>query len=574
MRSSCALVHGGGEFYSIREMGLRERRCSLVTVADLEHEIETLRRQLAERDAVIADLRVAIAERDRKIAKLEQDVATLQDAVKRLMAQRGGGTAVPGGQGLLFPGMSSMLATPPEPAPAEDAEPDDGSGEVGKATTSVASKKGTPRKPCKIDTTGLPSEDRVHDVPEADRIDPATGKPFPQIGEKVFEELDYRRAQLHVIRHRRPIYGSPPAEQKQREVTPVMADLPPRPLEGCAASANLLSWLLVQKFANHLPLHRQEAIFGRDGLRMPKQTLCDWTLACGEALRPIVDRLLQIVCSGVVLQLDDTPVMCQAGRGEPNFKACLWTFANPQVNAVAYRFTAGRASQLVADEIGGFRGMLVGDGYRGNSAAADKVSGDIVVAGCWAHVARKVRDAMKEAAATATLFADDIRRLYGVEREADERQLDRAGRIELRRQKSRPILAAIFARVRRLRDHFSDAGDMAKAMNYVRNQRKELRQFLREGVAPIDNNTCERAIRPIAIGRKNWLFAGSLRGGRAAAVIYSLIGSCELAGVDVLAYLADVLVRVATHPANRIDELLPVNWAANFAQPTRPAATA
>jgi transposase len=105
---------------------------------------------------------------------------------------------------------------------------------------------------------------------------------------------------------------------------------------------------------------------------------------------------------------------------------------------------------------------------------------------------------------------------------------------------------------------------MAKAMDYVRNQRKALRQFLREGLAPIDNNACERAIRPVAIGRKNWLFAGSMRGGRAAAVIYTLVESCKLAGVDVLAYLADVLVRVATHPASRIDELLPANWVARF----------
>lgn len=517
-----------------------------------------LRQQLAERDATIAD-------RDKTIAKLTKDVAMLQEAVTRLLAQRRGGHRVHDRQGLLFPSTFTPVE-PTAPPAAVDAEPDDG-GQVQSAPTK---KKGTPRKPGKIDTAGLPSEDRVHDVAESERIDRQTGKPLVRIGEKVFEELDYQRAKMSVIRHVLPVYGLPPEEAAQRTTDPVMAELPPRPIERCAASANLLAWLLVQKFANHLPLHRQETIFGRDGLRLPKQTLCDWTLQCGESLRPIVDRLLQLVCRGVVLQLDDTPVMCQGGRGEPNFRAYLWTFVNPEVDAVVYRFTAGRASQLLADEIGGFHGMLVGDGYSGNRAAADKVSDDIVLAGCWAHVARKFRDAEQESPGTAKLLGDDIRELYAVEREANDAKLDRAGRVALRRQKSRPILATIFSRIRRRRSQFPDAGVMAKAMDYVRNQRKPLRQFLREGLAPIDNNACERAIRPVAIGRKNWLFAGSMRGGRAAAVIYTLVESCKLAGVDVLAYFADVLVRVATHPANRIDELLPANWARHFA-PQAPA---
>lgn len=528
-----------------------------VTTVDLASDNAMLRQKLAELDAEIAD-------RDKTIAKLANDLAVLQGAVTKLLAQRGGGHRVNEKQGLLFPATVAAVE-PAEPTPPVDAEPDDGgSDDETKAKPATPKKKGTPRKPGKIDTAGLPSEDLVHDVPEADRVDPTTGKPLVRIGEKVFEELDYQRAQLRVIRHVQSIYGLPPEEAEQRTAAPVMADLPPRPLERCAASPNLLSWLLVQKYVNHLPLHRQEQIFGRDGLRLPKQTLCDWTLASGESLRPIVDRLLQIICSGVVLQLDDTPVMCQAGRGEPNFRAYLWTFVNPEINAVVYRFTAGRASHLLADEIGDFRGMLVGDGYSGNSAAADKVSDDIVLAGCWAHVARKFREA-DEAPGTAKLLGDDVRKLYEVEREADEAKLDREGRRQLRREKSRPILATIFSRIRRLRPQFSDAGNMAKAMDYVRNQRKALRQFLREGLAPLDNNACERSIRPVAIGRKNWLFAGSMRGGRAAAVIYTLVESCKLAGVDVLAYLADVLVRVATHPANRIDELLPANWARHFA---------
>ena len=527
-----------------------------MTSADLELENKQLRQQLADRDGRIRD-------QARRIAELEKDVATLKSLVEKLLAQRGSHSHETPGQGNLFTGPAAK-ADPAQPSAEVAVEPDDGS--CAPATPAPASKKkGTPRRPCKIDTAGLPRVDVLHDVPAEQRVDSVTGKQLVQTGEHVFEELDYQRPRLVVKCHRRPIYGLAPEEAAQRTLAPVTADLPPRPLEGCAASPMLLAWMMVQKYGNHLPLYRLEEIFARDGLRLPRQTMCDWTLLAAEALKPIVDRMLALICSDVVLQIDDTPVICQAGRGEPNFQAYLWTFVSPQRAGVVYRFTAGRASQLLADEMRGFRGMLVGDGFSGNSAAANKVDSSIVVAGCWAHVTRKFRDAEKEAPGSSELLRNDIQRLYEVEHEADERQLDREARVALRRQKSRPILAEIFSRVRRLQPQFSEAGLMGKALAYVRNQRAALRQFLREGLAPIDNNACERSIRPIAIGRNNWLFAGSMRGGRAAAVLYTLIESCKLVGVDVLGYLADVLVRVATHPASRIDDLLPANWAKHFA---------
>ncbi len=247
--------------------------------------------------------------------------------------------------------------------------------------------------------------------------------------------------------------------------------------------------------------------------------------------------------------------MCQGGRGQPNFQAYLWTFVNPEVSGVVYRLTSGRASELLAAELGDFQGVLVGDGYSGDRAAADKVAGAIVHAGCWAHVISKFRDAKSEVPGTAKLFRDDIQRLYAIEREADEQQLGREAR------------AALFARARRLSSQFSDAGKMAKAIGYLINQRRPLRRFLDDGLIPLDNNACERAIRPIAIGRRNWLFAGSMRGGRAAAVVYTLIQCCRLARVDMVGYLADVLVRVATHPASRVEELLPANWAVTARAP-------
>lgn len=529
----------------------------------LHLELAKLKAQLAERDAMIAERDAAIADRDAKIEKLARDLTTLQELVKRLLSsRRGGSSVIPEGQGVLFPDavlpVGKTTPAAEEPTSAEVVAAGSSGEQAGSRSKQRRPRAGKGR----IDTTGLPREDRIHELPEDQRVCPKTGLALVPIGEKVFEELDFIRARLHVIRHRQVVYGLPPEQADERQVTPVVAEMPPRPLENCMASAMLLAWLLVQKYGNHLPLYRQEQIFGRDGLRLPRQTLCDWALAAAELLRPIVECLMRMIRAGPVMQLDDTPVMCQGGRGEANFQAYLWTFVNPQVNGVAYRFTSGRSSDLLAAELGDFAGVLLGDGYSGNRAAADKVPGSIVLAGCWAHVVRKLRDAKSEAPGTAKLLRDDIRQLYAIEHEADEQKLAPEARAALRQQKARPVLATIFSRSRRLRAQFPDAGAIAKALDYLRNQRRPLCRFLDDGLIPLDNNACERAIRPIAIGRRNWLFAGSLRGGRAAAVVYTLIECCRLANVDMVRYLADVLRRINTHPASRLDELLPANWAA------------
>jgi transposase len=529
-------------------------------------EIEELRTLLAQRDSVIDECEAAIVDRDAKIEKLAGDLATLESHVKRLLAGRRGSDRIAEGQGVLFPDPSASTdgddssESPPADESDEDDDPDAGADR--------RKRKSRSKRSGKIDTSGLPCRDVIHDLPPDERTCPETGLDLVPIGEKIFDEIDYQRAKLTLIHHRQVVYGLSPAQEADCQVSPVTTPMPPRPLENCAASAMLLAWLLVQKYANHLPLYRQEQIFARDGLRLPRQTLCDWVLGAAEALRPIVEYLMARVRAGPVMQLDDTPVMCQGGRGEKHFQAYLWTFVNPEVGGVVYRFTSGRASDLIALELGDFEGFLVGDAYSGNRAAADKVDGDIVLAGCWAHTTRKFRDALCEAPGTAQLFRDDIKQLYAIEREADDEELDYEARAGLRHRKSRTILARLLARARRLRDEFSDAGKIADAIRYLVNQRKPLRRFLEDGRIPIDNNRCERAIRPIAIGRRNWMFTGSLRGGRAAAIVYTLIESCRIAKVDSVSYLADVLVRVATHPASRIEDLLPENWVATVAAAT------
>ena len=545
-----------------------------VTHGELQTEIERLQREISKRDAQIAERDAMIADRDAKIAKLTADIVVLQKTVARLMAHRRGGLHVPAGQGLLFP----ENALPETPAAAAAASTDAGSAagtESAKVEGAVAPaaaqrRKGTARKPGKIDTTGLPRTREIHDMPEAERFDKVSGKALVRIGERITEELDYQRGRLEVKERVQILYGLPPEEAAKREMEPKAAPLPPKPFANCIASAVLLAWILVQKYCNHLPLYRQQRIFERDGMRISRKTQCDWALAAAGLLAPIVDCMMQKIRAGPVLQLDDTPVMCQGGRGEPNFQARLWTFVNPEASGVVYRFTPGRDSASLAQLLADFAGTLVGDGYGGNRAAANKVQqanelgASIRISGCWAHVNRKFRDAAKEAAGTAKLFRNLIQKLYEIEREADTVGLSPEARTALRQQKSQPIVFAIFLHAWRLGGQFSDSGTMAKAIGYVRNQHSALRAFLDDGRIPIDNNACERAIRPIAIGRRNWLFAGSMRGGRAAAVVFSLAESCRQAGVDPVDYFADVLVRVSTHPARRVADLLPENWAKLF----------
>jgi transposase len=530
-----------------------------VTANEQAAEIAKLRAQLAERDALLAD-------RDATIAELREQVAELTRMVKGLVASRGRGShLIAEGQGVLF--------DDPDDAPGSDVEPDrepEAEDEPqAEADAPTEAEDASPPKPKKgkrkIDTSALAREDRLHELPESERVCPVTGALLVAVGEKVFEEIDHRRAHFVLIRHRHVVYGLPPEVAEERQIEPVVTPLPPRAIEGCIASASLIAWLMVQKFANHLPLYRQEKICERDGLRIARQTLCDWQLRGAEALAPLVDCMLGKIRAGPVMQLDDTPVKCQAGKGQPNYQAYLWTFVNPEVGSVVYRFTPGRAGELIAREIGDFSGYLVGDGYSGNGAGAKAAPGEIQLAGCWAHTIRKFRDARSESAKVAKLFESDIRQLYRIEKEADKDGLDDAQRLALRKAKSDPVLAdSLFPRAERMLDDFGESGDMGKAINYLLNQREPLSRFLEDARIPLDNNSCERAIRPIAIGRRNWLFAGSERGGRAAAIAYSIIESCRRAAVDPQAYIADVLVRVASHPMSRIEELLPAAWAASY----------
>lgn len=538
----------------------------------LLEENEALRVQVAERDERIAerDERIAerderIAERDAQIARLDQELATLAkqhaltakerdhlaQMIERLRALRAPRPTIAPGQGVL-----DFLDEPAQEKPEHvDEAPD------GETKDDRIRGRHKPRKPArKLDTSNLPVEHVQHELPEDERICPITGMLLMQVGEELEEEVVYRRAELKLVIHHRAVYGPSQDDAKERQVPTITAPPPPKPLEGSPVGATLLAWILVQKYLHHLPLYRQEQIFGRRGLRIPRQTMCDWVLFAATLLGPIQAALRRRILAQPVVQLDDTPVKCQAGKGQGNFKARLWTLVSPEVEGVLYDFTERRSAECILEVLPGFeKGVLVGDGYVGYESFVTARPG-VENAGCWAHALRKFREALDEAPLEALRAKTMIRELFLIERKADEDELSCDERLELRHSESAKVLDELDELLAGWRGRYSESGKMATACKYVENQSATLHVFLQDGRVPIHNNACEVSIRPVAVGRRNWLFAGSVRGGRAAATIYTLVESCKMAGVDPYAYLSDVLLRVATHPASRVGELLPANW--------------
>jgi transposase len=523
---------------------------------ELQREVRELHATLAQRDARIAALEQRATLLAQELAATSREKALIEQALKEALRRRTGRDLDdPAQLRLLFGEPPAPEVTPPHADEAPDGEtPDD-----------RIAKRHRPRRAARrLDASRLPREHVTHELPPDARVDPATGKTLVEVGETIFEELHYTPARLVVREHHRKVYGLPPEEAAAVVCAPRVAPLPPRPIEKSPASAQLLAWLMVQKYRHHLPLYRQEAIFAREGLAIPRQTACDWIAACAALLEPIQAALRRRILGSGVVQLDDTPVQCQQGKGGSLRQAYLWVLCSPLVEGVVYAFTPGRGYDDVQPLLGDLAGVLVGDGYAVHDKLAGASGGRLVTAGCWSHALRKYRDALREAPGAAAEMVVAIGQLFELEREADRLDMSSEERLALRQARAPALLADIEAQRRALEGTTSAAGPLAEATTYLANQWASLTRFLADGRVPIHNNACERAIRPVAVGRRNWLFAGSARGGASAATIYTLVESCRQAGVDPFAYFADVLVRVSSHPARLVEELLPAQWKLRF----------
>ena len=375
-----------------------------------------------------------------------------------------------------------------------------------------------------------------------------------RIGEEISEELDYVPAHLRVIEHVRIKMACRGCESGV-----VVGDAPLRPIPRCKASPALLAHVVIGKYADHLPLHRQEKMLARGGITLVRQTLGDWIAGVAELVAPLVAVIERDVLTSRYVRADETPIrILRTGKKSKSHQGYLWAYLGG--GAVVYRATLSRARDGPRAVLGDFRGVLQVDGYAGYDGIG--AEGAIVRAGCMAHTRRGFHEAFGHDPAGASLALGLIQRLYAIEAEAREGGLDATATLALRQQKSVPVMAQLHGLLLELAERALPSSLLGKAVSYAKGQWERLTVFLEHGHVGIDQNPVENAIRGIAVGRKNWLFAGSPAGAERAAAMYTLVESAKMAGVDPLAYLTDVFARLPATPLSRVAELTPRAWAA------------
>jgi transposase len=401
----------------------------------------------------------------------------------------------------------------------------------------------------------LPRQTETHQ-PEQESC-PACGGELSKLGEDVSEVLEYVPARFKVIRHVRPKLSCTKCD------VIVQAEAPSRPIERGLAGAGLLAHVLVSKYADHLPLYRQAEIYAREGVELERSTLADWVGATSQLLTPLQDALRQYVMRASKLHADDTPVPVLApGTGKTKLGR-LWTYVRDDrpagdvsAPAVWFVYSPDRKGAHPHRHLATFSGTLQADGYAGFNRLYE--SGRIQEAACWAHVRRKFFDLHQaHASPIASEAIQRIGQLYTIENEIRGRSPSE--RQEVRNARARPLLTSLHEWFKTTLAKISRKSETAAAIGYALARWPALMRYCDNGHIEIDNNAAERALRAVALGRKNYLFAGSDAGGERAAVIYSLLGSAKLNGIDPEAYLTSVLSRIADHPINRIEELLPWN---------------
>jgi transposase len=388
---------------------------------------------------------------------------------------------------------------------------------------------------------------------------PCCGGALHLIGETTSEMLDHLPARLRVIRICRARYGCRACG------TIHQASAPERPIAKGLATPALLAHVLVSKYCDHLPLYRQSQIFARQGVELDRSTLANWVGGACWWLEPLQAKLAEHVFASQKLFADDTPLpVLDPGRGRTK-TGRLWVYARddrpwngPDPPAAVYLYSPDRKAERPASHLARFSGVVQVDGYAGFDRLSD--GGKIQLAGCWAHARRKFYEVQQATASpVATEALRRIAELYAIEAVIRGRAAD--ARKSIRQARSLPLVTAMRAWLEKQHAQIPPRGGLADAIRYALNRWEVLCCFLDDGCIELDTNTVERAIRPVTLGRKNHLFAGSDAGAQRWATVCSLITTAKLNDVEPLAYLKDVLERMSSgHPMNRLDELLPWNW--------------
>jgi transposase len=475
----------------------------------------------------------------------------LQHQLEQLLRQRYGpkGERIDPAQLWLFAQEILAQAEPsPEPAPTAESAPP--------PAPRAPKKEGHGRKPLPASLPRLPV---LHDVPPEQRTCPDCGGQRACIGQDVREQLEYIPASLVVLEHIRPKYAC-----RACEANVVIADRLPEPIEKGLPGPGMLAHVVVSKYADHLPLYRLEGIFKRSGVELSRSTMCDWMAAVAGLLEPIVKRMQGLILTSRVVQNDDTTVPVQDHSGKGIKTGRLWvSIGDHDHRYTVYTYTPDRSATGPQEIFKDFRGYLQADAY----SAYDGLYrwGAIVEVGCMMHARRKFYEVRTGDPPRSHQALAWISLLYDVEREVKGRETEDyeafvALRHRVRAERSRPIFDKFHAWLEAELPKVLPKSGIAEAIQYALNHWEALKRPLEAGFLELDNGACERAFKPVAIGRRNWLFAGSDKGGQTAAILMSLCTTCKDLEIDPQAYLRDVLDRISTHPAKRIDELLPDRW--------------
>lgn len=410
----------------------------------------------------------------------------------------------------------------------------------------------------------LQCEDVIVDVEEDEKLCPETGEPMVAMGQEITRKLEMVPGRIIIRRYIRPKFVSPQCP----EAGVVLAQLPTFPIPKCKLDVGLIADILVSKYTDHKPLYRIERALGREGVTLARSTMSGIAVRCGaEVLLGLYRCLTDFVLSfdyifsddtGMPMQIQHLPKSLRDELGSPR----MWTYGNVEApRQVVYDFTLNRGKEGPEAFLARYSGFLQADAYAGYDVVFNRPDGAVIELGCNVHARRRFEEAMDSSPRLASEILASYQELFKIERRADEAKIDcPLKRLAIRREYSAPIVEAMYQRMAAMVLEVLPKSPIAGAIGYAMNQRKALTRFLEDGRFRLDNNWAENHMRPLALGRGNYLFVGSPRGGLAAAVIYSFTESCRLAGVNPVEYFKDVLWRINSHPPDRLPELLPCNW--------------
>ena len=500
---------------------------------------------------LVLEQREAIAARDTTIARRDQEIAQLAAYVRLLKHQR-------------FGARSEKLDPHAQPPLFNEAELESERADkaAAKREVKVAAHARTPRgrKPL---PQALPRAEVLHDLAAEKKVCPHDGSELERIGEETCEQLEIVPAQIRVLRHVRPKYACPKCHAGVHT-----APLPPQPIPKSLASPALLAHVAVSKYADALPLYRQEAMLARLGIELPRATLADWMVKAGALVTPLLNLLREDLLAPGFVQCDETPFQVLKGTGKlATADSYLWVLRGGarERPLLLYHFSPSRGGAVVRELLAGYRGVLQTDGYAGYDEMGRQAG--VVHVGCWAHARRKFDEALKSLPAQertasraneplALAALRQIGALYAIERELAGASPE--ARLRARHEKSRPLATALHTWLQDALPRVAPQTLTGKALAYLDGQWHKLVRVLGDGRVPLDTNLVENAIRPFVLGRKNWLFADTARGAEASANLYSLVETAKACGLEPTAYLRHVFTQLpAATTLAEIEPLLP-----------------